>query len=36
MGNSPENCKDYYAALVPEAMAGCVEFGCKPIMTNIA
>jgi integrase len=27
MGNSPEICRRHYAALVPEAMAGDVEFG---------
>ena len=26
MGNSPEICRRHYAALVPEAMAGVVEF----------
>jgi integrase len=27
MGNSPEICRRHYAALLPEAMAGTVEFG---------
>ncbi|MFC1652120.1 integrase [Planctomycetota bacterium] len=26
MGNSPEICRRHYAALIPEAMAECVEF----------
>lgn len=36
MGNSPEICRRHYAALVPEAMAGDVEFIChKKINTSI-
>ena len=27
MGNSPEICRRHYAALLPEALADCVEFG---------
>lgn len=26
MGNSPEICRRHYAALIPETMAGSVEF----------
>jgi integrase len=29
MGNSPEICRRHYAALLPEAMVDCVEFGTR-------
>ncbi len=29
MGNSPEICRRYYAALIPEAMSDTVEFIAK-------
>jgi integrase len=30
MGNSPAICQRHYAALIPEALADCVEFSTKP------
>ena len=34
MGNSPEICRRHYAALLPESLTNCVEFG-QPVPTQI-
>lgn len=36
LGNSPEICRRHYAALVPEAMAGEVEFGTRKELMSLS